>query len=194
MRTLTNILSLRCDKENALTLYPWIHQFSNNKMSSDQTRPVSFPDVNPQSLPADSDFSMVAGDFQEVYSEPGEFLFILINMNIIIICTYIALTFKVLSSIQKCGIVFLLFLHWHCPQCSWLYWTIWNILKPGGVWINLGKSQILHNHFQSNVICKWKAENTHVVESFLYLFSKVHFFTTMRIWPMNCPLSWAMRK
>lgn len=38
--------------------------------------------------------------------------------------------------------------------------TIWNILKPGGVWINLGKSQILHNHFQSNVICKWKAENT----------------------------------
>lgn len=74
MKILTNILSLRCDKENALTLYPWIHQFSNNKMSSDQTRPVSFPDVNPQSLPADSDFSMVAGDFQEVYSDPGEFL------------------------------------------------------------------------------------------------------------------------
>lgn len=75
-RKLTDILSLRCDEENALTLYPWIHQFSNNKMSSDQTRPVSFPDVNPQSLPADSDFSMVAGDFQEVYSEPGEVLWI----------------------------------------------------------------------------------------------------------------------
>lgn len=74
-RKLTDILSLRCDEENALTLYPWIHQFSNNKMSSDQTRPVSFPDVNPQSLPADSDFSMVAGDFQEVYSEPGEVFF-----------------------------------------------------------------------------------------------------------------------
>lgn len=72
--------------------------------------------------------------------------------------------------------------------------TIWNILKPGGVWINLGKLQILHNHFQSNVICKWKAENTHVVESVLYLISKVHFFTIMRIWPMNCPLSWAMMK
>lgn len=127
MRTLTNILSLRCDKENALTLYPWIHQFSNNKMSSDQTRPVSFPDVNPQSLPADSDFSMVAGDFQEVYSEPGEFLFILINMNIIIICTYIALTFKVLSSIQKCGIVFLLVSSLTLPTMFLI------TLKPSGI-------------------------------------------------------------
>lgn len=84
MRKLTDILSLRCDEENAFTLYPWIHQFSNNKMSSDQTRPVSFPDVNPQSLPADSDFSMVAGDFQEVYSDPGECFHFFININVIV--------------------------------------------------------------------------------------------------------------
>lgn len=63
--------SFRCEKVNALTLYPWIHQFSNNKKSSDQTRPIRFPDVNPQGLPPTSDFSMVAGDFVEVYSEPG---------------------------------------------------------------------------------------------------------------------------
>lgn len=62
---------LRCEEENALTLYPWIHQFSNNKKSSDQTRPIRFPDVNPQSLPLNTDFSMVAGDFVEVYSELG---------------------------------------------------------------------------------------------------------------------------
>lgn len=61
----------RCDQVNSLTLYPWIHQFSNNKKSSDQTRPVRFPDVNPQSLPPNSDFSMAAGDFVEIYSEPG---------------------------------------------------------------------------------------------------------------------------
>lgn len=61
----------RCEKVNALTLYPWIHQFSNNKKSSDQTRPIRFPDVNPQSLPLDSDFSMVAGDFVEVYTDSG---------------------------------------------------------------------------------------------------------------------------
>ena len=62
----------RCEKVNSLTLYPWIHQFSNNKRSSDQTRSVSVPDIDPQSLPITSDFSMVAGDFCEVYTEPGE--------------------------------------------------------------------------------------------------------------------------
>lgn len=62
----------RCEEVNALTLYPWIHQFSNNKKSSDQTRPIRFPDINPQSLPLTSDFSMVAGDFVEVYSDSGK--------------------------------------------------------------------------------------------------------------------------
>lgn len=62
----------RCEKENSMTLYPWIHEFSNNKMSTDQTRGVTFPDVNPQNLPPDSDFSMVAGDFLEVYMDPSE--------------------------------------------------------------------------------------------------------------------------
>lgn len=55
-----------------MTVYPWIHQFSNNKKCSDQTRGVRFPDVNPQSLPPDVDFSMVAGDFVEVYNEAGQ--------------------------------------------------------------------------------------------------------------------------
>uniref|UniRef100_H2S373 Carnosine N-methyltransferase n=1 Tax=Takifugu rubripes TaxID=31033 RepID=H2S373_TAKRU len=63
----SNFVLNRCDQVNSLTLYPWIHQFSNNKKSSDQTRPVSFPDVNPQSLPPNADFSMAAGDFVEVY-------------------------------------------------------------------------------------------------------------------------------
>lgn len=62
----------RCDQVNSLTLYPWIHQFSNNKTSTDQTRPVSFPDVNPQSLPPNTDFSMAAGDFVEIYSESSQ--------------------------------------------------------------------------------------------------------------------------
>lgn len=55
-----------------MTVYPWIHQFSNNKKCSDQTRGVRFPDVNPQSLPPEVDFSMVAGDFVEVYNEAGQ--------------------------------------------------------------------------------------------------------------------------
>ncbi|TRY81920.1 hypothetical protein DNTS_013384 [Danionella cerebrum] len=105
----SNFVLNRCDEENALTIYPWIHQFSNNKRSSDQTRPVSFPDVNPQSLSADADFSMVAGDFQEIYSEPEVW-------DCVATCFFIDTAHNVLDYIE----------------------TIWNILKPGGVWINLG--------------------------------------------------------
>ncbi|XP_076855168.1 carnosine N-methyltransferase [Brachyhypopomus gauderio] len=107
----------RCDKENALTLYPWVHQFSNNKMSTDQTRPVFFPDINPQSLPLDSDFSMTAGDFLEVYTNPNIW-------DCVTTCFFIDTAHNILDYIE----------------------TIWNILKPGGVWINLGP---LLYHFEN---------------------------------------------
>ncbi|XP_012499871.1 PREDICTED: UPF0586 protein C9orf41 homolog [Propithecus coquereli] len=58
-----------CSEINKYKLYPWIHQFSNNRRSADQIRPIFFPDVDPHSLPPGSNFSMTAGDFQEIYSE-----------------------------------------------------------------------------------------------------------------------------
>lgn len=63
------IICYRCSETNSYKLYPWIHQFSNNKRSADQIQPVYFPDVDPHSLPPDANFSMTAGDFQEIYSE-----------------------------------------------------------------------------------------------------------------------------
>lgn len=113
----SNFVLNRCDKVNSLTLYPWIHQFSNNKRSADQTRPITFPDVNPQSLPHTSDFSMVAGDFQEVYTEPN-------SWDCVATCFFIDTAHNVIDYIE----------------------TIWNILKPGGVWINLGP---LLYHFEN---------------------------------------------
>ncbi|KAK2119499.1 Carnosine N-methyltransferase, partial [Saguinus oedipus] len=58
-----------CSEINKYKLYPWIHQFSNNRRSADQIRPIFFPDVDPHGLPPGSNFSMTAGDFQEIYSE-----------------------------------------------------------------------------------------------------------------------------
>ncbi|XP_034025688.1 carnosine N-methyltransferase [Thalassophryne amazonica] len=113
----SNFVLNRCVKVNSLTLYPWIHQFSNNRKSSDQTRPVSFPDVNPQSLPPDSDFSMVAGDFLEVYTESD-------SWDCVATCFFIDTAHNVLEYVD----------------------TIWKILKPGGVWINLGP---LLYHFEN---------------------------------------------
>ncbi|KAM6965338.1 carnosine N-methyltransferase [Aplochiton taeniatus] len=113
----SNFILNRCETVNSLTLYPWIHQFSNNKRSADQTRPITFPDVNPQSLPSSSDFSMVAGDFQEIYTETD-------SWDCVVTCFFIDTAHNVIDYVE----------------------TIWNILKPGGVWINLGP---LLYHFEN---------------------------------------------
>jgi len=39
--------------------------------SADQIRQIQFPDINPAALPFDANFSMAAGDFLDVYHEPG---------------------------------------------------------------------------------------------------------------------------
>ncbi|KAM9392862.1 carnosine N-methyltransferase [Pholidichthys leucotaenia] len=113
----SNFVLNRCKEVNDLTLYPWIHQFSNNKKSSDQTRSIQFPDINPQSLPLDSDFSMVAGDFVEVYADPE-------SWDCVATCFFIDTAHNVIEYVE----------------------TIWKILKPGGVWINLGP---LLYHFEN---------------------------------------------
>ncbi|XP_033869820.1 carnosine N-methyltransferase isoform X1 [Acipenser ruthenus] len=113
----SNFVLNRCTKVNDMTLYPWIHQFSNNKQSADQTRPVHFPDVNPQSLPHNPEFTMVAGDFLEIYTKPD-------TWDCITTCFFIDTAHNVIDYIE----------------------TIWNILKPGGVWINLGP---LLYHFEN---------------------------------------------
>ncbi|CAB1422739.1 unnamed protein product [Pleuronectes platessa] len=113
----SNFVLNRCEQVNTLTLYPWIHQFSNNKKSSDQTRPIRFPDVNPQSLPLTAEFSMVAGDFVEVYTDTD-------SWDCVATCFFIDTAHNVIEYVE----------------------TIWKILKPGGVWINLGP---LLYHFEN---------------------------------------------
>ena len=66
------ITCFRCHNINSFSLYPWIHQWTNNKTSADQIEAVKFPDVDPSDLPPNTNFSMAAGDFLEVYVEPGK--------------------------------------------------------------------------------------------------------------------------
>lgn len=40
---------------------------------ADQICAVQFPDVSPTDMPPDANFSMAAGDFLEVYEDPGTF-------------------------------------------------------------------------------------------------------------------------
>ncbi|KAM9509916.1 carnosine N-methyltransferase [Guaruba guarouba] len=113
----SNFVLNRCSEINSCKLYPWIHQFSNNRRSADQIRPIYFPDVDPHSLPPGSNFSMTAGDFQEIYSECN-------TWDCIATCFFIDTAHNVIDYID----------------------TIWKILKPGGIWINLGP---LLYHFEN---------------------------------------------
>lgn len=113
----SNFVLNRCSEINKYKLYPWIHQFSNNRRSADQIRPILFPDVDPHSLPPGSNFSMTAGDFQEIYSECNAW-------DCIATCFFIDTAHNVIDYID----------------------TIWRILKPGGIWINLGP---LLYHFEN---------------------------------------------
>ncbi|XP_071489172.1 carnosine N-methyltransferase-like [Diadema antillarum] len=91
------------------TLYPWILYFSNNKCAANQIRPIQFPDINPSLLSPKAQFSMVAGDFLEVYTEEA-------SWDCVATSYFIDTAHNVLAYIDK----------------------IYHILKPGGHWINLG--------------------------------------------------------
>lgn len=97
---------------NSHTLYPYIHSFSNHLSTEKMLRPVTIPDVSPTDLPKNSDFSLVAGDFLDVYgrgSEDGKWDVIATSFFI----DTAKVVVEYLETIKRC-------------------------LAPGGTWINLG--------------------------------------------------------
>lgn len=102
------ILNL-CSETNAYTLHPFITQFCNNLSCDNQMTAVTVPDVSPADIPSDVQFSMVAGDFVEVYTEPN-------TWDCVATVYFIDTAHNILEYLD----------------------TIWNILVPGGYWINFG--------------------------------------------------------
>ncbi|EDO34821.1 predicted protein [Nematostella vectensis] len=91
------------------TIYPYVHQTCNVRSPNDQIRPIKIPDTDPQDLPPSTNFSMAAGNFLEVYNESD-------TWDCIATCFFIDTAHNVISYIEH----------------------IFNLLKPGGYWINLG--------------------------------------------------------
>ncbi len=50
----SNFVLNKCKTENTFKIYPYIHNFCNNVSDSDQMKSITFPDINPNSLPEDS--------------------------------------------------------------------------------------------------------------------------------------------
>ncbi|KFB43265.1 AGAP007115-PA-like protein [Anopheles sinensis] len=105
----SNFVLNRCVIENQCTIYPWVHQFVNNLSKKHQLLPVSFPDVSPTKYPPKGTMNMVAGDFLQVYRDENYW-------DCIATCFFIDCANNIIEFIE----------------------VIKNILKPGGIWVNLG--------------------------------------------------------
>ena len=103
-----------------LTIYPFADQSVNVFNRADQMRPIHIPDLCPaeavQALEEQGleqgDFSMVAGDFLEVYNKPSEKGV----WTAVVTCFFIDTAHNIFEYIE----------------------TIHRLLEPGGIWINIG--------------------------------------------------------
>ncbi|KAI8356122.1 N2227-like protein-domain-containing protein [Choanephora cucurbitarum] len=112
----------RLTKPQEFSIYPFIHSFSNITLDEKQLAPVMIPDILPASLPATVDFSMVAGDFVEVYgtqeNNQGAW-------DVIVTCFFIDTAKNIIEYME----------------------VIHKALKPNGTWINIGP---LLYHFEDS--------------------------------------------
>ncbi|KAK7460430.1 hypothetical protein VKT23_009149 [Stygiomarasmius scandens] len=114
---LTSFLILnRSEQVKMHTIYPYVHSFSNVPNRASMLRAISIPDILPD-LPAGSNFSLVAGDFEEIYGgeadpdEPQSG-----SWDAVLTCFFIDTAKNIVNYLR----------------------LIHRILAPGGVWINLG--------------------------------------------------------
>ncbi|KAF9462245.1 N2227-like protein [Collybia nuda] len=116
----------KTDQIKKHTFYPYVHSFSNVVERQAMLQAISIPDILPSALPPDSNFSLVAGDFEEIYGtetdprEPQSG-----KWDAILTCFFIDTAKNIVNYLR----------------------IIHRILSPGGVWINLGP---LLWHFENN--------------------------------------------
>lgn len=107
----------RTSQANQHKIFPYVHTFSNLPKKDAMLRAIYVPDVSPTSLPATSEFSLVAGDFEEIYGgQPQEGEPQSGQWNAIMTCFFIDTAKNVVNYLR----------------------IIHRILAPGGIWINLG--------------------------------------------------------
>ncbi|KAL1378176.1 hypothetical protein pipiens_015768 [Culex pipiens pipiens] len=105
----SNFVLNRCVIENQCTFYPWVHQYVNNLSRGNQIEAVTFPDVSPTKFPPKGTMNMVAGDFLQIYRDENYW-------DCVATCFFIDCANNIIDFVE----------------------IIYNILKPGGIWVNLG--------------------------------------------------------
>ncbi|OAF69710.1 hypothetical protein A3Q56_02565 [Intoshia linei] len=97
-------------KRNECTIYPWLLDFSNQTNLQNQLKGVKFPDVDISQVDLKNRMSFTAGEFLEVYANDAE------KYDCIVTIFFIDTAHNVVD---------------YCE-------AIFDILKPGGYWINFG--------------------------------------------------------
>ncbi|KAL7753861.1 hypothetical protein RI367_000793 [Sorochytrium milnesiophthora] len=118
----SNFVLNSCNKVEQFKMFPFAHIFSNvTSYTQDQLACIQVPDVLPSALPQNVDFSMVAGDFVEVYSseEYQE------HFDAVLACFFLDTAHNILEYLD----------------------VIDHILRPGGALISLGP---LLYHFEDS--------------------------------------------
>ncbi|KIM53992.1 hypothetical protein SCLCIDRAFT_137704 [Scleroderma citrinum Foug A] len=117
----------KTDAIEEYTIYPYVHSFSNVPRREAMLKAVQIPDISPSDLPQGSSFSLVAGDFEEIYGaehtdedEPQAG-----KWDAVLTCFFIDTAKNIVNYLR----------------------VLHRILAPGGVWINLGP---LLWHFENN--------------------------------------------
>ncbi|XP_055372600.1 carnosine N-methyltransferase isoform X2 [Condylostylus longicornis] len=105
----SNFVLNKCESKDQYTIYPWVHQYVNNLNREDQVAPVTFPDISPKSCGIKGQLYVSAGNFTQVYPDDNDW-------DCVVTCFFIDCANNVIEFIE----------------------TIYRILKPNGIWINLG--------------------------------------------------------
>ncbi|KAI8926868.1 N2227-like protein-domain-containing protein [Entophlyctis helioformis] len=131
-------------ESNLYTIYPWIHSFSNIVSEANQMQPVQIPDVPVRDIPLTADFSMVAGDFVEIYSDDAQAG----QWDAIVTCFFMDTAKDMTRYIS----------------------VIRHALRKGGIWINLGP---LLYHFEGDQSIEFTLEEVKgIAKSFDFSFEK----------------------
>ncbi|KRY50660.1 AP-2 complex subunit sigma [Trichinella britovi] len=106
----TNFMINHSDSNSPVTIYPWINKWTNHRNCAEQIQSVTVPDVRPDLIRNGKQCNLVAGDFLNLYADEHE------TYDIICTVRYINHPKKIRDYVEK----------------------IYDLLKPGAVWINMG--------------------------------------------------------
>ncbi|KRY77943.1 UPF0586 protein C9orf41 -like protein, partial [Trichinella pseudospiralis] len=105
----SNFMLNRCVVREQHSIYPWISQWHQSLVPEDEIVAVQVPDIDPQSQLSAGKMSMVAGDFLQVYDKAN-------SWDSVCTVFFIDTTANVINYVER----------------------IYEILKPGGCWLNFG--------------------------------------------------------